>query len=580
MVDIKAYYLADSAHSERRMTSGPSTQPVGASAHSQNGSKTDRSPARVETAISTKAQIFHAFSGLRSLLETLGGANSKNHDNGVGPSSSRATGDIGRTEITSAPVIRQQGASQIIVARFAQYAQPDTALLPPAGPVKLTVGITEQALTIGPGKNTLEALVQSLNGVPGLKAWLLQTREGLAVLIKSLPGTSNALQPASIETLWRLIQPALPSQIHPLVISIDEIPAADARAAVTGLARNAVDGASVDYRIAATSQSNAHLHPKETIASLQQRVAVLIREMNAIITLLANISKRGPSKGPNICLQDRMFAQALLDRLRKITSRPAYGFASDPILPADIGLEIGEDGLLVFNEACFKTMSEHRQDLATAMVGPNAYPDDMRLSPHIKETDLLKPGVYTLIYDPTHTPAIATLDGSPLLRCHDDDGRPVLLLTAQAQQLAIVLTQDAPMATDLVYRLSLFDQLAGFAATVLPPDAARLHSGTAHDFVLSSAQRDDLPADNTIVAVLTQSANHSDMAQMIEGGSIPPQAAELLFYLLWIGLFIPRADRERRKKHHPNRRPKANSSSAPTFGQPLSEQISALKDDG
>ena len=583
MDDIKTYYQAGSTHSERRMTSEPPTQPVGASVSTRNGSETYRSPARVETAISYKAQIIHAFSGFKLLLETLSGANLKYHNNFEQASSSQATGDISRTVNAPAPVIRQQGAPQILVARLIQSAQPDTPFLLPAGPVKLTVGITEQALSIGPGKNTLEALVHSLNGIPGLKAWLLQTREGLAVLIKSLPRSSNAIQPASIETLLRLIQPALPSQINPLVaISIDEIPTADARGALTGSARNPADGAAADYRSAATPQSYAHLHPKETIASLQKRVAVLIREMNAIITLLASISKRGARNGASNYLQDWLFAQALLERLRKITTRPVYGFASDPILLADIGLDVGEDGLLAFNEACFKNMSEHKQDLLTAMVGPNAKPEDMRLFRNINEADLLKPGVYTLIYDPKLTPVIATLNGAPLLRRLDHDGRPTLLLTTQAQQLAIVLTKDAPMATEFVYRQSLFDQLAVFAEAVLPSGSLRLPSGTAHDSVLCSAQRNDTTADNMIVAVLTQAVKKSDLANLLEGDLVPTQATELLFYLLWIGLFIPRADRATRKKHNLNRRPKANSSSVSIFGHSILAilaQISQQKDD-
>lgn len=573
MVDINAYYQAGSAHSERRMASGPSTQLVGGPVTTPNGTKTDRATASIETAISTKAQILHATSHLRLLLETLSGSNMKSNNNFIGASSRRAIEDIGRTVILSGPVTRQQAAPQILVVRFAQYAQPNTALHLPGDPVKLTVGITELALSLDANKNTLEALVKSLNEISGLKAWLLQTRKGLASLIKSLPGTSSSLQPESIKALWRLIQPAVPSRIQPLVISIDEIPAAELRGASTGSARNPVITAAMDNRIALTAQSHSHLHQKETIASLQKRLAVFIREMNALLTLLTGISKRRPSS-PNINLTDRIFAQVLLDRLRKITTRPVYGFASNPIFPADIGLEVGDDGLVALNEACFQSMSEHRQYLLSAMVGPNAYSENMLLFQNVKKADLLKPGEYSLIYDPTLTPAIATLDGLPLRIALDHLGRPILRLTGQDQQIEILLMKDTPIATKIVYRLSLFDQLAGFIELIAPSNLPRLQSGTAHeahDFALSSAQRDDTIGDKLIVAVLTQAVTQSDLAQVSEGVFIPIQVAEFLFYFLWIGLFMPKTDREKRKKHNLNKQPKANSSWGTIFGDSTSE---------
>jgi flagellar hook-associated protein 2 len=449
-------------------------------------------------------------------------------------------------------------------------------LLPTAGPIKLSTGTTEQTLAVGPGNDSLMSVVQSLNGIPGLRAWLLQTRQGLALLVKSLPGTSNALQQASIETLWRLLQSALLSQSQPLIISFDEIPATDPLEGPAGLARDAGDGTAVDYRITAIPQTHAHLHPKETIAALQVRVAALIREVNALHTFLASIAKRGAGSGTDINLQDRIFAQVLLERLRKITTRPVYGFASNPIFPADIGLEVGEDGLLTFNEACFNRMSEYRQDLLAAMVGPNADPDDIVLSQDIKATDVLKQGVHTLIYDPTQTPVIATLDGFPLQRSHDPDGRPVFILGVQDQNLAL-LPKDSPMVTELVYRLSLFDQLAAIAATTLSPDAPNLQSGTAHDVVVASAKRDDASVGNMILAVLAQAVDQSDVAQPEERDAIPPQAAELLFYLLWIGLFVPKVDRDRRKKQHQHRRSTPHGASITFFGQALWDQISKAK---
>ncbi|WP_213685978.1 hypothetical protein [Roseicyclus sp.] len=123
------------------------------------------------------------------------------------------------------------------------------------------------------------------------------------------------------------------------------------------------------------------------------------------------------------------------------------------------------------------------------MIGPNGNPDDMVPPPDTQAADLLKQGVYTLIYDPTQTPVMATLDRFPLQLSHDPDGRPVLTLGAHDQHIAIVLPMDAPVAAKLVYRLSLFDQLAEITATTLSPDAPHLQSGTVHDMVSPRTRR-------------------------------------------------------------------------------------------
>lgn len=545
MVDIKAHHLADGTLSDRRMTSAPATPLAGASGPIRNLAQADRATASVQTAISIRAQIYQAFSSLRLSLETLTGA--KENTKIAQPPASGAPDGISRAALSSDPVTRPQGTSQIIVVRFAQYAQQGTILLPPAGPVKLSTGITDHIVAIGAGKDSLKSLVQSLNGLPGLKAWLLQTRQGLALVVKSLPGTANALQPASVETLLRVLQAALPPQGQPLVVSVDEIPA--------------TDGVAVEPRIVLTPQNHAYLHPKETIAALQFRVASLIREVNAIHTFLASIAKRGAGSSTDISPQDRILAQALLDRLRKITTRPVYGFASNPVLPADIGIDVGEDGLLTFNAGSFNRVSEERPDLLAAMLGPDGNPDDMAPTPDIQAADLLKQGVYTLIYDPTQTPVMATLDGFPLQLSHDPDGRPVLTLGAEDQHLAIVLPMDAPVAAKLVYRLSLFDQLAEITATSLSPDAPHLQSGTVHDMGVASDKKDDASVENMILAVLAQAVDQSAMAQPAQSNTMPVQVAELLFYLLWIGLFVPRVDRDRRKKQHQERQPMPHGAS-------------------
>ena len=159
MVDIKAHSLADGALSERRMPTGPSVPPLGAvAAADRNAALTERSVASVQTAISVKAQIMQAFSGLRASLETLAKAGQ--------PLPGTAPAAPSQTALSAGDGARPQGTAQIIVARFAPHVRADTLLQPPTGPVKLSTALSDHLLTMGPGKQTLTSLVQSLNSIP------------------------------------------------------------------------------------------------------------------------------------------------------------------------------------------------------------------------------------------------------------------------------------------------------------------------------------------------------------------------------------------------------------------------------
>lgn len=561
MVDLKVQHWTEGFLSERRLTSGPSS-PFDRASLSLKGNlpQAASSTASVRTSISIRAQIFQSFGGLVTVLgvqsETAIRKNVK-IERGV---SSGVPGEINSTALIACSRKRPHGTSQIVVVRFAGYVQESTVLLPPAEPVKLSIGTTEHILSVGPYNNSLMSFAQSLNDITGMKAWLLRTRQGLSLLLKGLPGTSNALQPASLEIMRRLMQPASSLSKQPLVVSVDEIPATDAWNRSTGLASDAGDGDVDASRIVATPRSKAHLAPKGSVVQLQRRLTIMVREVNAILTFLASLANPGANSDVDVNAQDRIFAQVLLSRLRRILLRPVYGFASDPVYPADIGLRLGNDGLLEFDEVSFNKMSLHSQSLLSAMVGPDFEFEKMFLSQEARATQTLNPAVYTLVYDPTYIPVLATLDGIPLRMCHDPVGRPVLVLEGYVQDISIVLNEDTKLSSELVYRLSLSEQLEDLAETVLRLDAWKIHSDAQLDFVVTSPRRDDAPAENTIHSVAVDSVGRWETAHGIESGAIPPQAVELIFYLLWIGLFVLKIDRDHRQKCRRIRRSAPNES--------------------
>lgn len=564
MVDIKPQFFPNtgSAPSERRLTPDAPSRPADPTVNSPTAAKTQRVADSVDTRISVKARILNAVSGFKSSVGAVTGTDFKMTSTAPRMVSLGIANPALTTAFSASITIRQMAGPQIIVFRLAQSAKPETVLQPTAAPVKLATiqpsqpgpsGQSQQsgqALGIGPGNDTIKGLVQSLNGLSGLKASLLQTREGLALLVKTRPGSPNALEPASIAALRRLLQPALPSGTQPLVVSTGGVAAKDTLGELNGRAfvhaATDMDTLVSGYHITAHAPGKARLQSEETIASLQKRVAALLREMNTLITFLATTAQRGTGPATASSVSDRMIAHVLLDRLRKIVSRPIHGFGPDPVLPADLGIGVDAAGFLTLNEDRFTRIASQRRDMVAAIIGPGAGQDGSapaQVGPH-----LLAGGVHRLVYDPTHSPVIAMLNGTPLATGRDALGRPVLTLRTQTQELSIVLTAEEPITTDIIYGQSLLNQVTDFAAVLIDPDNPLMRVDPASDDTAQAGEPEAAPADIMVAAMYIRQIAQGDAAQPNAIATLPPEAAEIVVYLLWIGLFIPDVKRDRRKK--------------------------------
>ncbi len=561
MVDIKTQFFLQtgSASSERRLTPEAPSRQVDPTKNSLTAAKTQRAAESVDTRVSVKARILNAVGSFKSSIGAVTGTDFKMTSTAPRMVSIGIANPALATAFSASMTIRQLAAPQIIVFRLAQGAKPDTVLKHSAGPVTLgsvqpnPPGQSQQAgqtLRIGSGNDTIEGLFQSLNALSGLKALLLQTREGLALVVKTRPGHHHALEPSSIAALRRLLQPALPSGPQPLVVSTGGAAAKDTLGELNGRpfvhAATTMDTLVSGYHITAHAPGQARLQSGETIASLQKRVAALLREMNTLITFLATTAQRGTSTATAPSLSERMIAHVLLDRLRKIVSRPIHGFGPDPVLLANLGIGIDAAGFLTLNEERFTQIAKHRRDMVAAILGPAAGQDGA-VSPQ-DGPPLLKGAVYRLVYDPTHNPAIATLNGTQLVTGQDALGRPVLTLHTQTQEVSIVLNAQEPVTTDIAYGQSLVDQITDFATATLDPADPLLRTDSAHDGEGQAADPEAAAADAMVAAMTVRQFVQGDGAQTNIIATLPPQVAEIMAYLLWIGLFVPEVKIDRRKK--------------------------------
>lgn len=549
MVDIKPQFFPNttSVQSEHRLTLGAPSQLANLTTNILTHSKSQRAAESVDTQISVKARILNAVSGFKSSIGTLVATDF----NMTSSAPKMVTIGMGNpalaTPFYANIVIRQLATPQIIVFRLIQGAKPDTVLQPTASALKLATvqpNPSQQTLKIDNSNNTIKALIRSLNGISGLKASLLQTREGLALLIKTRPGSFHALVPASITALRSLLQTTLQSGSQPLVVSTGEVAAKDTTGDLNGRpfvhAATAMNTLVSGYNITVHAPGQARLQSEETVVSLQKRVVTLLREINSLITLLTTAAQRGSATSG----ADRMVAYVLLDRLRKIVSAPIHGFGPNPVLPADLGIKLDATGLLTLDEDWFTHVAQRRRDMVAAIIGPAVGQNDAPPPNEANGPDLLTGAVHKLIYDPTENPAMATLNGTPLETSQDASGRPVLTLRTETQELSIVLNADERITTDITYSQSLLDRITDFATAVLDPGASLTQADAEYDITPQAAK----PEAATVDVMVARQIAQSDAAQANTTAALPPQAAEIMVYLLWIGLFIPNVTRGRHKK--------------------------------
>jgi hypothetical protein len=449
-------------------------------------------------------------------------------------------------------IVRQLANPQIIVFRLTQNTKPETALCHIVSPLKVATTETTQTLSISGGKVTVKKFVQSLNDISGLKSSLVQTENGLVIIVKTLPGASQALQPTSVDAIQQMLWSSTKFGNRSLVVAMREIAAQDTVVDLNGkeltFAENRMESLVPGYVVTALKLGQAYLQSEETIASLLTRMTALMREINTLIKHLVSIAYSVKSAANLPTPAERLAAQALLHRLRKIVSQPIYGFARTPVLPATLGIEVAETGAIDFDEDCFEMMAAQERNMIAAIFGATKSQNTL-LQEHDKAKAIpMNRLMYSLIYNPMGDTVTATLNGSPLAVQLAPQGHPILSLNDETHEVFVVLNANEPTIENLAYGHSLLDKLNDFATYFLNADSRVTSVDTGLQANLQALEHNTAQSNSLVSAIFFQPLASTDGTQTNAVSSMPPKAAELLVYLLWIGVWVSSIERDRSKR--------------------------------
>jgi len=552
MINIKSPFLHSGATSEPNIWSEGAVPQIDKLHSSQSLAKAERAAASVDVVISLKAQILIAVSSFKSSLGTFSGTDFKAVSNVPSTVEISVTTPSHAKAFSADIIVRQLASPQIIVIRLAQNTEPKTALGHIVSPLKVATTETTQTLSINGGNVTIKKFVESLNSISGLKSFLVQTEKGLVIIVKTLPGASQALLPTSVDAIQKILRSSTKLGNSSLVVEMCEIAALDTVVDLNGkeltFAENRMESLVPGYVVTALKLGQAYLKSEETMASLLTRMTALVREINTLIKHLVSIAYSVKSSANSHTSAERLAAQELLHRLRKIVSQPIYGFARPPVLPATLGIEVAETGAINFDETCFEMVVAQQPNMIEAIFGATNSQNTLLQEHDRARAFPVNRLMYSLIYNPMGDTVTETLNGSPLAVDLAPQGHPILSLKDESHEVFVALNAKEPIIANLAYGHSLLDKLNDFATYFLNSDSRATSVGTELEANLQALEHNTAKSNTLVSDIFFQPLASTDGTQANVVSSMSPKATELLAYLLWIGVWVSSIERDRSKR--------------------------------
>jgi len=402
---------------------------------------------------------------------------------GAGSSSSAVSIDVTNEatakDISAAIEVEELASPQVLTFQFDANTTRSTAVSTGSISLDTPAWTDPRTAEISTNAATLGGLADAINGVEGLTASLLDTGNGLAMVVKAEDGIDSALDANSItavKTALGMTADAVDGETdsakNPLGAATAETVAKNASFNVDGLqitrGSNEIDDLFAGHTLTLNAVGTSNLTSAETSASLKDRVNGFLAEVNALKSYLETATQRGLNGAEPGPLAGDRSAQSVLDRLRGITTQPIPGFGDEPVFLAQLGLQTERDGSLTLNESVFDTRISENPDMAQAIFATQYSADDDLVSVTGLSFAPPEPGRYDLVYDPATSPATATLNGEALTVSTNNAGQIVLRSTNDGTNgMVMTLDQDVAISTTVGYGTSLVDQMGSYAEELL-----------------------------------------------------------------------------------------------------------------
>jgi len=449
---------------------------------SETGSERSLNQRRLDdtnTTISAMGQFSQKVGVFKDAMAAVAQAPSRQASSSTNAVTFEVTNAALASDVSASVSVERLASEQVLSFRFDASVTPNSAVNQGTVALNTQTWDSDRSFTIDANNDTLSGLTEQLNAIDGLTASLMDTGTGYALIVKSREGEGNALDADSINAIKTAMNIAdgatdgvTDGTNNPLGVSSSVVAAQDALLLVDGVtvqrSENAFEDLFVGHKVTLNANGTSRLASAETSTSVQDRINSFLTIANDLKSYLTEATQRGLNGAEPGPLAGDVAAQSVLSRIRNIATQPITGFDAEPVFLAQIGIQTERDGTLTLNTDRFERAIAKNPDILDALFSTKYSSTD----PDVTVTGLSfappKVGSYALVYDPSTSPATATLDGEALSVTTNSAGKVLLRVSgSDANGLQIVLGTNESLTTTVRYGQSMADQLKTYGDTLL-----------------------------------------------------------------------------------------------------------------
>ncbi|MBQ0804495.1 MAG: flagellar filament capping protein FliD [Sulfitobacter sp.] len=449
---------------------------------SETGSERSLNQRRLDdtnTTISAMGQLSQKVGVFKDAMAAVAKAPSRQASSSTNAVTFEVTNAALASDVSASVSVERLASEQVLSFRFDASVTPNSAVNQGTVALNTQTWDSDRSFTIDAKNDTLSGLTEQLNAIDGLTASLMDTGTGYALIVKSREGEGNALDADSINAIKTAMNIAdgatdgvTDGTNNPLGVSSSVVAAQDALLLVDGVtvqrSENAFEDLFVGHKVTLNANGTSRLTSAETSASVQDRINSFLTIANDLKSYLTEATQRGLNGAEPGPLAGDVAAQSVLSRIRNIATQPITGFDAEPVFLAQIGIQTERDGTLTLNTDRFERAMAKNPDILDALFSTKYSSTD----PDVTVTGLSfappKVGSYALVYDPSTSPATATLNGEALSVTTNSAGKVLLRASgSDANGLQIALGTNESLTTTVRYGQSLADQLKTYGDTLL-----------------------------------------------------------------------------------------------------------------
>ncbi|MGC6391235.1 MAG: flagellar filament capping protein FliD [Alphaproteobacteria bacterium] len=335
-------------------------------------------------------------------------------------------------------------------------------------------------ITLASGSDSLEELVEAIDNIDGLSARLIDTGNGLSMLVKTSSGADNAIKISTTPTNGG--DAVADFQFEADTNASDW---ADHQAQAAQNAELTVDNVAVTR----TTNSFTDLFPGHEITlnnapgantpitvtsqtdndDMKTRMNAFLEELNSIKTFLKTETARGLNGAADGQLAGDTAARSIETQLRNLTTTAIAGFGADDIYLAELGVRTERDGSLSLDEDRFDSVLASNPEKIDAVFSSLQSADMSEIGVQLTTGAEATAGQYAFVFDASNE--TATLGGESLTKVTNADGSLSFRSSGSLTDGLVISVPAAQTGSDFTTQVnhgtSFIDRLQTYLSEVL-----------------------------------------------------------------------------------------------------------------